>query len=198
MRNTEFCTKEIRAMDITQGFNDETCYDAGANWPFEFENWEGEKAMKYARFDELDGYALYQHYAEKASLFDDDVNVSVIDHSVSIYGDETRDGMVDACCTIEAIEDVEGGNTAREEFLQLQKALRKQIQEVKKQALKTRTKIVKTDEKKQKSDEKKQKKEDKKGKHGKHGKHDSHDESSDDDEGSRLLSAFEEDFDDFF
>lgn len=102
-------------MDITQGNNDETCLEEGANWPFEEENWEGAQALKDAKFSALDGYALY-HYrsteAEKASLFGDDINVSVIDHSVSIYGDEFTDGFAEACCTIEAIEDVEGGNSA--------------------------------------------------------------------------------------
>ena len=72
--------------------------------------------MKAARFSEFDGYALYHYRStedEKASLWGDDINVSVIDHSVSIYDDVTRDGLVDACCTIEAIEDIEGGNSAR-------------------------------------------------------------------------------------
>ena len=74
----------------------------------------GDDALVNAKFNPNDGYAIYFNRNSKpASLFGDDLNGSVLNHSVSLYEDKTRDGMVEACCTITAILDDEGEHDRR-------------------------------------------------------------------------------------
>ena len=124
------CPGEKRALDITSGVSINSCLNTGNNWPFQDPDYMGDDALVNAKFNPNDGYAIYFNRNSKpASLFGDDLNGSVLNHSVSLYEDKTRDGMVEACCTITAILDDEG-EYDRRAFWQVHRAVRTELREV--------------------------------------------------------------------
>ena len=85
---------ESRYMGISENAQADTCEDPGSLWPFPYDDMQG-CALQPVQFN-VHGMANYRSNDGPASLFVD----SIVGHSLSLYDDETKDGEVDACCTI--------------------------------------------------------------------------------------------------